>query len=135
MHFFSISDFSFKLLRRITPGHYTFIFESTKQIAKAIKASKTDKEVGLRFVPSYLVEKLLEKLDDNVISTNIPKAEIGISEDEELYSYQIEDSQINHMISLIIDPGEIDFEGPSTVVSLINDDIDIIREGSGSISF
>ncbi len=129
-----IDNQAFKLLKRAVPGHYTFIFEASKKIAKAIKASKTDKEIGIRFVPSTLTNKLLEKLEDIVISTNIPTSALGISEEDPIYSYMIEESEIAHLIDMIIDPGEFEFSGPSTIVSFLNDVPEVIREGAGDSS-
>ena len=41
-----IDDGAFRLLKKMIPGSYTFIFEAQKKITKHLKASKTDKEVG-----------------------------------------------------------------------------------------
>ncbi|MAX66011.1 MAG: L-threonylcarbamoyladenylate synthase [Bacteriovoracaceae bacterium] len=129
-----IDNQAFKLLKKIIPGHYTFIFEATKKMSKLIKASKTDKEVGIRFVPSILVEKIIQTHGLPLVSTNIPKSLLGIDEEnnEPIYSYQLED-KINQYTSLIIDPGEIDFKGPSSIISFIGENPPtIIRDGSGS---
>lgn len=131
-----IDNNAFKVIKRVIPGHYTFIFEATKKIAKQIQASKIDKEVGLRFVPSTLVNKIIENYGNVLLSTNIPKSLLGIGEDstEMIYSYQIED-KISHLTTMIIDPGEFEFSGPSTVISFCNEDgIEILREGAGDIS-
>ncbi len=127
-----IDNQCFRLLKKAIPGHYTFIFEATKKIGKSIKASKTDKEIGIRFVPSGLVQTLLDKLGDVVISTNIPAS--LFQEDETIYSYMIEDSSISHMIEMIIDPGEFEFVGVSTIVSFLDGQPDLIREGAGDPS-
>jgi tRNA threonylcarbamoyl adenosine modification protein (Sua5/YciO/YrdC/YwlC family) len=130
-----ISDQAFKLLKKVTPGHYTFIFEAKKRIAKSIKATKTDKEVGLRFVPSILVETLLKAYGDVVISTNIPPQAIaGVNEGDEIYSYMIEDSSIKNLIDIIIDPGEIEFAGQSSIISFLGEIPEVVREGAGDIS-
>lgn len=127
-----IDNQCFRLLKKAIPGHYTFIFEATKKIGKSIKASKTDKEIGIRFVPSGLVQTLLDKFGDVVISTNIPAS--LFQEDEMIYSYMIEDCSISHMIEMIIDPGEFEFVGVSTIVSFLDGQPDIIREGAGDPS-
>ena len=125
---------AFKILKKIIPGHYTFIFEAKKRIAKSIKASKTDKEIGIRFVPSVLVTKLLEKFDDVVISTNIPLSSLGISPEEPIYSYMIEECELKKWIEMIIDPGEISFVGQSSIINFQGEIPEVIRAGSGDIS-
>lgn len=133
----SIDNQAFRLLKKCIPGHYTFIFEATKKIAKLIQASKTDKEVGIRFVPSLLVSKLIETHGEALVSTNIPKSMLGIDEEniDPIYSYQIEDS-ISHLLGMIIDPGEIEFSGVSSIVDFVSSEVPtVVREGAGDISF
>lgn len=129
-----IDNQAFKLLKKAIPGNYTFIFEATKKIAKIIKATKTDKEIGIRFVPSILVNKLIENFGDVVISTNIPISALNINPDDDIYSYMIEECEISNLIDLIIDPGEIEFAGQSTIVSFLNNEVEIIRDGAGDSS-
>lgn len=129
-----IDNNAFKILKRIIPGHYTFIFEAKKAIAKSIKASKIDKEIGIRFIPSVLVNSLISLHGNALISTNIPNSMMGTDETslEPIYSYQIEE-KFSHLIDLIIDPGELEFVGPSTIINLSNpNEIEILREGAGS---
>lgn len=134
-----ISNQAFKLLKKCIPGNYTFIFEATKKMAKLVQASKTDKEVGIRFVPSILVSKIIAIHGHVLVSTNIPYKLFGIPEpsasDEPIYSYQLED-KISHLTELIIDPGEIEFSGESSIIDFSNGEIPIIvREGAGDISY
>lgn len=126
-----IDNQCFRLLKKSIPGHYTFIFEATKKISKVIKATKTDKEIGIRFVPSDLVNTLLESYGDVVISSNIPRSILVQDESEMIYSYMIEDCPITHLIDMIIDPGEFEFVGVSTIVSFINGQPEVTREGAG----
>lgn len=131
-----ISNHAFKLLKKCIPGHYTFIFEATKKISKLIQASKTDKEVGIRFVPSVLVSKLIEIHGEALVSTNLPASMITGHESDStpVFSYQFEDN-ISAFTELIIDPGEIEFSGASTIIDFVNDEVPIIvREGSGDTS-
>lgn len=129
-----INNQSYRMLKKAIPGHYTFIFEATKKISKAIKASKTDKEIGIRFVPSQLIDKLLSRYNNIVISTNIPKSIISPDEPEMIYSYMIEECSLSHVIDMIIDPGEFDFVGESSIISLVNEIPEVLREGVGDTS-
>jgi len=131
-----IDNHAFKLLKKSTPGHYTFIFEARKSLSKLLKASKSDKEVGVRFVPSELVKKIVEAHGHPLVSTNIPRAMLGIDEFsiEPIYSYQVED-KIPHLVEMIIDPGEIEFAGPSTIVDFSQGTgAMLVREGAGEVS-
>lgn len=130
----NIDNQAFKLLKRAIPGHYTFIFEASKITTKNLSASKTDKEVGIRFVPSVLSQKILEHYGASLLSTNLTKEILDLSDDSELegiYSFMIEE-KLSHVIDHIIDPGEFEFVGPSTIVDFVAEGAPVIlREGAG----
>ena len=131
-----IDDSSFRLLKKMIPGSYTFIFEAKKQITKYLKASKTDKEVGIRFPPKILCLKLLEVHGEVVISTHLTREMLELEDDGiPLYSALIED-HFGNQIDLIIDPGEYDFVGNhTTIIDFTSGAPEIIREGAGKIVF
>ena len=130
-----ISDFSYGLIRKRVPGHYTFIFEATKKITKALKASKTDRQVGIRIPPSPLALALTEVHGEGLLTTQIEPRHLCLNQGDALYSYLIEE-KLGHLLSLIIDPGEYEFAGPSSVVSFLEEGApEIIREGAGDTSF
>jgi len=131
-----IDDSSFRLLKKMIPGSYTFIFEAKKQITKYLKASKTDKEVGIRFPPKALCLKLLEVHGEVVISTHLTREMLELEDDGiPLYSALIED-HFGNQIDLIIDPGEYDFIGNhTTIIDFTSGAPEIIREGAGKIVF
>ncbi len=128
-----IPDKAFRLIRNKIPGHYTFIFEATKKVKKAIKASKTDHQIGLRFVPEVLVTRILESFGGPLMSSNLDEKLIGRSlgeEDGPLFSYEIEDV-LGSRVGLIIDPGELNFAGPSTIYDLRDEVMELVRLGVG----
>ncbi len=127
----NIHDKAYRMLKNKVPGHYTFIFEATKKITRAVQASKSDKQVGVRFPPCHLSKKLIETHDHVLLSTHIDNQMLGLAEDEMIYSYQIEELLMGK-IDMILDPGEYNFVGASTIVDLSDEsDIHVIRQGSG----
>lgn len=130
-----IPDQAFRLIRNKIPGHYTFIFEATKKVIKAIKASKTDHQIGLRFVPEVLVTRLLETYGGPLISSHLDERLMKRSlEDGPIYSYEIEEV-IGSQIAMIIDPGELNFAGPSTIYDLRDGVMELVRSGVGEELF
>lgn len=131
-----IDNQAFKLIKKCMPGHYTFIFEASKKMAKMVQASKTDKEVGVRFVPSILVSKIIEVHGEVLVSTNIPNSLLGLDNNSTLpiYSYMLEEC-ISNLTEMIIDPGEIEFSGQSTIIDFVTDGTPtLLREGAGDPS-
>jgi tRNA threonylcarbamoyl adenosine modification protein (Sua5/YciO/YrdC/YwlC family) len=128
-----ISDRNFNILKNLTPGHFTFILEAQKETTKLLKASKSDKEVGIRIPPSPVTLELIKYLETPLVSTNITHEMLDLNESELIYPLLIEET-IGSLIDLIIDPGDLNFVGPSTIVKLINEEFEILRHGAGIIS-
>lgn len=131
-----IDDSAFRLLKKMIPGSYTFIFEAQKKITKYLKASKADKEVGIRFPPKILCKKLLEVHGEVVISTHLTRDMLEMEDDElPLYSALIEE-YFGNQIDLIIDPGEYDFIGNhTTIIDFTSGTPELIRQGAGKLIF
>lgn len=131
-----IDDGAFRILKKIIPGPYTFIFDARKKITKFLKASKTDKEVGVRFPPKLLCQKLLELHGEVVISTHVTHEMLEMEDDGvPLYSALIED-YFGNQIDMIIDPGEYEFIGHhTTIIDFTSGMPEVTREGAGPVSF
>lgn len=127
-----IDDGSFRLMKKVVPGPYTFILEAQKKITKLLKASKYDHQVGIRFPPKHLCQSLLEEFGDVLIGTHLTHDMIEDADPTiPLYSAQIEDA-FPHLIDLIIDPGEYEFVGPTTIIDFTSGSPEIIRRGAGN---
>jgi tRNA threonylcarbamoyl adenosine modification protein (Sua5/YciO/YrdC/YwlC family) len=131
-----IDDSAFRLLKKMIPGSYTFIFEAQKKITKHLKASKIDKEVGIRFPPKALCLKFLDIHGEVVISSHLTHEMLEMEDDGvPLYSALIED-YFGNKIDLIIDPGEYDFIGNhTTIIDFTSGTPEVVREGAGKIIF
>lgn len=126
-----IEDHAFALMKKVIPGPYTFILPAQKKIQKFLKASKTDHEVGVRFPPNKLCLSLIDAYDGILISSHINHEMIEAEDDGiPLYSALIEDN-LGHLIDLIIDPGEYEFLGPTTIVNFTEGVPEVVRVGSG----
>ena len=128
-----IENSAFHLIKKVTPGPYTFIFQAQKIMRKHLNASKTDHEVGIKFSADSLYKKIVHACDGQLLSTHLNYQMMGIEEkDYPLYGALIEE-YFRHQIDLIIDPGEVEFLGPSTIIDFTQGHPVILREGSGSI--
>lgn len=125
-----ISDSAFALMKRVVPGSYTFILEAQKKITKYLKASKYDHQVGIRFPPKKLCRSILDAHDDVVISSHISADMLELEEGEYIYSALIED-HFGNLIDLIIDPGEVEFVGATTIVDFTEGVPEVLRVGAG----
>lgn len=128
-----IDDSAYALMKKVVPGPYTFILEAQKKIIKQLKASKYDHEVGIRFPPKPLCRSILETHGEVVISSHITHEMLDLEEGGFIYSALIEDA-FSNLIDLIIDPGETEFLGPTTIIDFTEGGPEIVREGAGDAS-
>jgi tRNA threonylcarbamoyl adenosine modification protein (Sua5/YciO/YrdC/YwlC family) len=128
-----IDNQAFKLIKKMSPGHFTFILNASKAITKYLKASKTDKEIGIRIPPNNVALKLIEQFGSALLSTNITALHMGLEEDYPIYSTLIDD-HYTHQIAITVDTGEIEFIGSSTIIDFTQDGPPVVvREGAGNI--
>ncbi len=113
-------------MKSLTPGPYTFILPATREVPKRLLNPKR-KTIGIRVPDNAVCSALLEELDQPIMSStlSLPKEEYPLND-----PYQIR-LKLESVVDLIIDGGYSGHE-ETTVVSLINDKPEILRQGLGS---
>ena len=118
----------FRLLKRGTPGAYTFILKASTKVPKIMGLAK--KTVGIRVPDSKIIHLIVEKLGRPIVNTSVH------SEDE-IRQYLTDPEEIQEkfgkLVDIIIDGG-IGGNEHSTVIECTDNDIYIVREGKGDIS-
>ena len=123
-----VNNQQYRLLKNHTPGAYTFILRATSEVPKRLLHSKR-KTIGLRIPDSKIALELMAELGEPIMSTSL----ILPGENEPLTDpYDIR-SILEHHIDLVIDGGFCGMEATS-VINLVEDVPEIIREGAGDIS-
>jgi tRNA threonylcarbamoyl adenosine modification protein (Sua5/YciO/YrdC/YwlC family) len=121
----SIDTALFRILKKVLPGPYTFIFEATKEVPKLLKTKKN--KVGLRIPDNIICNSIVEVLGHPIISTSLPlHKELEHYTDPEVFHDDFE-----NLVDWVIDGGigQID---SSTVIDVSEwPDYTIIREGLG----
>ena len=117
----------YKVMKKVLPGPFTFILEASKSVPKLFQSKK--KTIGIR-VPNHLVVRsIVEKLGNPIVSSSVHDVDklIDYTTDPELI-YE----NFNSKVDMVIDSG---FGGivASTVVDCSSGEIEIIREGAGSL--
>lgn len=116
---------TFRLLKAHTPGPYTFILNATREVPRILLHPKR-RTIGVRVPEHPITQALLEELGEPLMSVSL----IMPGEKEALSDpYEMRD-QLDHVVDLIIDGGMGGLE-PSTVVSLTDDEPDVLRVGAG----
>jgi tRNA threonylcarbamoyl adenosine modification protein (Sua5/YciO/YrdC/YwlC family) len=116
-----VSNNAYRIMKRTLPGPYTFVLEGTRLVPKLMLTSR--KTVGIRVPNNKICLSIVKQLGRPIISTSINSKDPSIIHDE--YA---------SLVDMVIDGGVISYE-PSTVISLVDDNPEVIREGKGGIDF
>ena len=117
---------TFKLLKGLTPGPYTFLCKATHSLPAAFKKRKI---VGIR-IPAFTADRqLAEALGHPLLTTSIKYED----DDYGIIPELIEEKYNNKVDIMIQGPnGELI---ASTILDCIGTDIKVVREGKGLIIF
>jgi len=121
-----VSNWAYKTMRRLLPGPYTFILEGSKLVPKIMLTRR--RSAGIRVPDHPICLALVQALGNPVISTSakIPDGTL-------LNEPYLIDEYLGNQLDLIIDGGPV-AQGPSSVVDLIDDRPEVIRQGLGDVS-
>lgn len=121
-----VSDYAYKTMRRLLPGPYTFILEASRLVPKIILPKR--QTTGIRVPDNEICLALVRELGQPIISTSVktPEGEL-LNNPEDIKE------KFSHCVDLIIDGGILVSE-PSSVISLVDDQIEVIRTGKGDVS-
>lgn len=122
-----VTNYAYKTMKRLLPGPFTFILEGSRLVPKIMLTKR--QTVGIRVPDNPICLAIVQEIGRPIISTSATDPESG-----EILSapHEIRD-KLGHAISLIIDGGNVSGK-PSSVISLIDDIPEILREGSGDVS-
>jgi tRNA threonylcarbamoyl adenosine modification protein (Sua5/YciO/YrdC/YwlC family) len=121
-----VSDYAYKTMKRLLPGPYTFVLNASRLVPKIILPKR--QTTGIRVPNNEICLALVRELGQPIISTSV-KTEEGelLNNPEEIKG------KVGHWVDLIIDGGILVSE-PSSVISLVDDRIEVIRKGKGDVS-
>ena len=124
--FAKLENNAFRLMKRVTPGPYTFILEATKQVPNRLVHPKK-KTIGIRSSPNIFVQNLLLELSEPLMSVSL------IVDNFEIYSGQDVFNLLKNQVDIVIDSGNCPSK-PTTVLDFTKNPYELIREGTGDTS-
>lgn len=120
----SLSTPVFRLLKSLTPGPYTFIFQASKEVPKLIKSKKD--EVGIRVPDHPICQAIIEELGHPIVSTSLPTEEdVDYMTDPEVI-----EEVYGHLVDYVIDGGIGGVVG-STIIDFTSGEPELVRLGAG----
>lgn len=123
-----VNTTAFRLLKAHTPGPYTFILNATREVPRMLMHPKR-RTIGLRVPGNPIAQAILQELGEPLMSVSL----IMPGETESMSDpYEIRDL-LESQVDLIIDGGYGTQEA-SSVISLVEEEPEVIRVGSGDVS-
>jgi len=122
-----ISNLAYRLIKKSIPGGYTFILPTMKIVPKIMTSKQ--KTVGIRVPNHAICLDLIQELGNPILTTSATLGEDNTPLSE---AYEVKE-KLGKQVDVIIDGGPV-YPSPSSVVSLISDEPEIIREGKGDLS-
>ena len=121
-----VSNYAYRTMKRLLPGPYTFILEGSKLVPKMMLTKR--KTAGIRVPDHRICLSLTEALGNPILSTSatLPDGEV-------LMDPSLIHDRLNSNLDMVIDGGSTPGR-PSSVISLMGDYPEVLREGLGDVS-
>ncbi len=120
-----LTDFAYNIMKDLLPGPFTFILSATKATPKFLQHKR--RTVGVRIPESKICLDILEALGEPITSTSA-----NISSEAIMSDIHDIKATFGNRVDLYVDGGVI-VSDASTVVNLVNGEIEILRQGKGEI--
>jgi len=125
--FARVDNRQYRLLKKLTPGSYTFILEASRELPRRLLHAKR-RTIGLRVPGHPVAHALLEELNEPLLSSTLILAGQDTPLDD---AHEIRE-QLEHQIDLVLDAGPCGL-GVSTVIDLSGEVPRLLRKGKGPI--
>ncbi len=115
-----VSNYAYKTMKRHLPGPYTFVLEGTRLVPKIMLTKR--KTVGIRVPNNRICLDIVRTFGKPIISTSA-----GYDDPQSIKE------TYGPFLDIVVDGGVLN-QSPSSVVSLVDDIPEILREGKGDVS-
>lgn len=120
-----VTNYAYKTMRRLLPGPYTFIMEGSRMVPKIMLTRR--KTAGIRVPDHPIPVALVRELGNPILSTSATDPEGDVFDDASLLH-----DHFGNRLDAVIDGGDVPGK-PSSVISLLEDAPEVIREGRGDV--
>jgi tRNA threonylcarbamoyl adenosine modification protein (Sua5/YciO/YrdC/YwlC family) len=120
-----VSNFAYRTMKQLTPGPFTFVLTATRLVPDMMQTKQ--RQVGIRVPQAPLMLAIAQQLGRPIVTTSATDAD-----GEVLIDAKDIKMALGNRLDLILDGG-VQPNEPSTVVSLVDDEIEVLRQGKGII--
>ncbi len=125
-----VDNGTYRTLKSLTPGPYTFILRATSEVPRRLQNPKR-KTIGIRVPDNTICQSLLDALGEPLMSSTLilPGEELPETDPELIRS------KLQNDIDLVIDGGSCGFEPTSVIRIDESGAMEVSRQGRGDLSF
>lgn len=116
----------FRMMKRVLPGPYTFIFEATSEVPRTMLRKR--RTIGIRYPDCPILLSVLSELEAPLLTTSVRN-----DADEWLLDPMEIEADLRGAVDLVVDGGKLPND-PSTVVDLSGDEPVLVRPGKGDVA-
>jgi tRNA threonylcarbamoyl adenosine modification protein (Sua5/YciO/YrdC/YwlC family) len=123
-----VDKWTYRLLRALTPGPYTFILLASGEVPKRLQMPKR-RTIGIRVPDHTIAQTLLDVLGEPLLSSTLllPDEPLPMTDPESIRE------RLERQVDAIVDGGVCGLE-PTTVLDLSEGVVTVVREGKGDVS-
>lgn len=122
-----LENSDFRLIKRLTPGPYTFLLKATRDVPKRLQHPHK-KTIGLRIPDNRILLELLGVLGEPIVTTSLvlPGREYPETDPVEI------EELLRNRIEVVIDGGPCGVDA-TTVLDLTTSAPELVRQGKGEL--
>ena len=121
-----VDNSSYRLMKSLTPGAYTFILKATHEVPRRLQNPKR-KTIGIRIPDHPITQALLAELGEPLMSSTL----ILPGQDRPETDANDIRERLENDVDLVIDGDNCGLE-PTTVIDLVEGSLQVVRKGRGS---
>ena len=121
-----VDNSSYRLMKSLTPGAYTFILKATHEVPRRLQNPKR-KTIGIRIPDHPITQALLAELGEPLMSSTL----ILPGQDRPETDANDIRERLENDVDLVIDGDNCGLE-PTTVIDLVEGSLHVVRKGRGS---
>ena len=125
--FARLTNHAFKIMKRCLPGPYTFVLEASREVPDLLTTKQ--KTVGIRMPDNPICMAIVRELGAPIVTTSA-----NLSGEEPIGNPDEIGRQFGKQLDMLIDGGMLTTD-VSSVISLVGDQVEILREGAGDLSW
>ena len=121
-----VDNSSYRLMKSLSPGAYTFILKATHEVPRRLQNPKR-KTIGIRIPDHPITQALLAELGEPLMSSTL----ILPGQDRPETDANDIRERLENDVDLVIDGDNCGLE-PTTVIDLVEGSLQVVRKGRGS---